>query len=61
MGGKRFSTDKEVKGEVQKSKKGLAGKYFEEGIKKLIPWFTTGIERNGDCRKIAYICTNLTR
>ncbi|KAG5319446.1 SETMR methyltransferase, partial [Pseudoatta argentina] len=26
----------------------LAGNYFEEGIKKLIPRFTTCIERNGD-------------
>jgi hypothetical protein len=28
--------------------KWLAGNYFEEGIKKLIPRFTTCIERNGD-------------
>lgn len=48
MGGKRFSTDEEVKGEVEKWTKGLAGNYFEEGIKKLIPRFTTCIERNGD-------------
>ena len=41
-----------VKGEVEKWTKGLAGNYFEEGIKKLIPRFTTCIERNCDCRKI---------
>jgi hypothetical protein len=34
--------------EVEKWTKGLAGNYFEEGIKKLIPRFTTFIERNGD-------------
>lgn len=48
MGGKRFSTDEEVKEEVGKWTKGLAGNYFERGIKKLIPRFTTCIERNGD-------------
>ena len=48
MGGKRFSTDEEVKGEEGKWMKGLAGNYFEEDIKKLIPLFTTRIERNGD-------------
>ena len=48
MDGKRFSTDKEMKGEVEKWTKGLAGNYFEEGIKKLIPRFTTCIVRNGD-------------
>ncbi|KAG5332929.1 SETMR methyltransferase, partial [Acromyrmex charruanus] len=48
MGGKKFSTDEEVKGEVEKWTKGLAGNYFEEGIKNLIPRFTTCIERNGD-------------
>ena len=37
-----------VKREVKKWAKGLAGNYFEEGIKKLIPLFTTCIERNGD-------------
>ncbi|KAG5320738.1 GVQW3 protein, partial [Pseudoatta argentina] len=48
LGEKKFSTDEEVKGEVEKWTKGLAGNYFEEGIKKLIPRFTTCIERNGD-------------
>ncbi|KAG5319288.1 MOS1T transposase, partial [Pseudoatta argentina] len=48
LGGKKFSTDEEVKGEVEKWAKGLAGNYFKEGIKKLIPRFTTCIERNGD-------------
>ncbi|KAG5313015.1 GVQW3 protein, partial [Pseudoatta argentina] len=48
LGGKKFSTDEEVKGEVEKWTKGLAGNYFEEGIKKLIHRFTTCIERNGD-------------
>ncbi|KAG5322887.1 SETMR methyltransferase, partial [Pseudoatta argentina] len=48
LGGKKFSTDEEVKGEVEKWTKELAGNYFEEGIKKLIPRFTTCIERNGD-------------
>ena len=48
MGGKTFSTNEEVKGEVEKWMKGLAGNYFEEGIKKLVPQFTTCIERNGD-------------
>ncbi|KAG5320181.1 SETMR methyltransferase, partial [Pseudoatta argentina] len=46
--GKKFSSDEEVKGEVEKWTKGLAGNYFEEGIKKLILRFTTCIERNGD-------------
>ncbi|KAG5317385.1 SETMR methyltransferase, partial [Pseudoatta argentina] len=46
--GKKFSTDEEVKEEVEKWTKELAGNYFEEGIKKLIPRFTTCIERNGD-------------
>ena len=41
MGGERFSTDEEVKGEVEKWMKGLAGNYFKEAIKKLIPRFTT--------------------
>uniref|UniRef100_T1IFC7 Uncharacterized protein n=1 Tax=Rhodnius prolixus TaxID=13249 RepID=T1IFC7_RHOPR len=54
MGGKRFSTDEEVKEEVEKWTKGLAGNYFEEGIKKLIPRFTTCIERNGSARFISY-------
>ena len=45
---KKFSTNKEMKGEVEKWTKGLAGNYFEEGIKKLIPRFTTCIVRNGD-------------
>jgi hypothetical protein len=35
MDGERFSTDEEVKGEVEKWTKGLAGKYFEKGIKKI--------------------------
>ena len=49
MGGKRFSTDDdEMKGKVEKWTKGLAGNYFEEGINKLIPQFTTCIERYGD-------------
>ena len=43
---KRFSTNKEAKGE--KWTKGFVGNYFEEGIKKLIPCFTISIERNGD-------------
>ena len=37
-----------VKGEMEKGTKGLAGNYFEEGIKKLIPKITACIERNGD-------------
>ncbi|KAG5327296.1 MOS1T transposase, partial [Pseudoatta argentina] len=41
-----FSTDEEVKGEGEKWTNGLAGNYFEEGIQKLIPRFTTCIERN---------------
>ena len=48
IGGNRFSTNEEVKGEVEKWMNGLAGNYFEEGIKKLIHRFTTCIERNGD-------------
>jgi hypothetical protein len=48
MGGKRFSTDEDMKGEVEKWTKRLAGNYFEKSIKKSIPWFTTCIERNGD-------------
>jgi hypothetical protein len=48
MVGKSFSTDEEVKGEVEKRMKGFVGIYFEKGIKKLIPRFITGIERNGD-------------
>jgi hypothetical protein len=48
MGGKRFSTNEKVKGEVEKWTKGLVGNYFKEGIKILIPWFTTYIEGNGD-------------
>lgn len=47
VGGKRFSTDEEVKEEVEKRTKELARNYFEEGI-KLVPRFTTCIERNGD-------------
>ena len=47
MGGKRFSTNKEVNGEVEKWTKGLAENYFEEGIKILIPRITTCIERTG--------------
>ena len=34
VGGKRFSTDKEMKGEVEKWTKGLAGKNLEKGIRK---------------------------
>lgn len=48
MGGKRFSTDEEVKGEVKKWEKELAEDFFELGIKKLIPRHTTCIENNGD-------------
>ena len=48
MGGKRFSTDEDMKGEVEKWTKRLAGNYFEEGIKILILRFTTCIERNSD-------------
>lgn len=48
MGGNKFSTDEEVRGEVQKWVKGLAGDFFEAGIKKLIPRLTTCIERGGD-------------
>ena len=51
MGGKRFSTIEEVKEELEKWSKGLVGNYFKEGIKKLIPQFTTCIERNGDYLK----------
>ena len=46
MVGRRLST--EVKGEMEKWTKGLRANYFEEGIKKLIPLFTTCIERNGN-------------
>ncbi|CAH0398476.1 unnamed protein product [Chilo suppressalis] len=45
MGGKRFSTDEEVKQEVEKWTKVLARNNFEEGIKKLIPRFTTCVEK----------------
>ena len=37
VGGKRFSTDKEVKGEMEKWTKELAGNNFEEGIKNEFP------------------------
>ena len=35
MGGKRFSTEEEVKGQAGNWTKVLAGNYFEEGIKKI--------------------------
>ena len=57
MGGKRFSTNEKA----EKWMKLLVGNYLEKGIKLLIPQSTTCIERNGDCRKIAYVCTNVTR
>ena len=41
-----------VKGEVEKWTNGLAGNYFEEGIKKLNPRLTTCIQRNGDSVEI---------
>ena len=40
---------------------GVGGKLLRGRHTKLIPPFTTCIERNGDCRNIAYICTNVTR
>jgi hypothetical protein len=48
MGGKGVSNDEVMKREVEKWTKKLAGNYFEEGIKKLIPRLTICIERNGD-------------
>ena len=46
---KKNSTNEEMKGEVEKWTKGLVGNYyFEEGVKKLIHWFTTFIKRNGE-------------
>ena len=48
MGGKRFSTHEEMKGGGVEVDEGVGGNYFEEGIKKLIPRFTTYIERNDD-------------
>ncbi|KAG5327480.1 MOS1T transposase, partial [Pseudoatta argentina] len=54
-----FSTDEEVKGEVEKWTKGLAGNYFEEGIKKLIPRFTTCIERNAEATEFYILHDNL--
>ena len=48
MGGKKFSANEKVKGEVEKWTKGLVGNYCEGIIKKSIIWFTTCIEKNGD-------------
>lgn len=48
MGGKKFSTDEEVKGGVNKWAKEVAAEFFDQGIKKLIPRLTTCIERDGD-------------
>ena len=36
LGGKRFSTEEEVEGDVERWTKMLAGNCFEEDIKKLI-------------------------
>ena len=48
LGGKKFSTDEEVKEEVDTWMTELAGNYFADGIKKLIPRLKTCIQRNGD-------------
>jgi len=48
MGGKKFQTDKEVKQKVLKWTKEMAGEFYEEGIKKLVPRLTKCIEREGD-------------
>lgn len=48
MGGIKFSTDEQVQKEVLEWGKGLAGEFFEKGIKKLVPRLTTCIERDGD-------------
>ena len=48
MGGKKFSTDEEVKVEVKNWAKEVAAEFFDQGIKKLIPRLTTCIERDGD-------------
>jgi len=37
MSGKKFQTDEEVKQEVLKWMKEMAGEFYEEGIKKLVP------------------------
>jgi hypothetical protein len=48
MGGKKFSTDEEVKEMVDMWTKEVAAEFYEAGIKKLIYRLTTCIERNGD-------------
>ncbi|KAL4143874.1 hypothetical protein QTP88_006129 [Uroleucon formosanum] len=47
MGGKKFSTDEEVKA-VDKWSKKMAAEFYKADIKKLICRITTCIERNGD-------------
>lgn len=48
-GGKKFSTDEEVKGEFDNCGKEVVGEFIEVGIKKKsIPRLTTCIERDGD-------------
>lgn len=49
MGGKTFSTDKEVHGDiVDKWTKDVAAEFCEAGVKKLICRLTACIERIGD-------------
>jgi hypothetical protein len=48
MGGKKFSSDEEVKETVDKWTKEVAAEFYEAGIKKLICRLTTCIERKGD-------------
>ncbi|VVC28199.1 Ribonuclease H-like domain,Transposase, type 1 [Cinara cedri] len=48
MGGKKCSTDEEVKGAVDKWTKEMAAEFYDAGIKKLICRLTACIERNGD-------------
>ncbi|KAG8237140.1 hypothetical protein J437_LFUL011188 [Ladona fulva] len=48
MGGIKFSINEQVQKEVLKWGKGLAGEFFEGGIKKIVPRLTTCIEWDGD-------------
>jgi len=48
MGGTKFQTYVEVKQEVLKWTKEMAGELYEEGIKKLVPRLTKCIEWEGD-------------
>lgn len=51
MSGKKFQTDEVVKLEVLKWTKEMVGEFYEEDIKKLVPWLINCIELPDDYGK----------